>query len=155
MSWFKRDRKQAGPPEPPSAVLGPLEIRRPTARASSEAADRGAAFMAITNTGPEADRLVGARCPVAAQAELHAIKVVGPDIQMRPMAAGLAFPPGDSRELKPRGYHVLLTGLGAPLAPGSRLALTLCFEKAGEVEVSCLVEAPGPVGNAALHIAGD
>ena len=107
--------------------------------------------MTIVNTGAEADRLVGASCTLAASVELHAIKVVGPDIQMRPLANGLGFPPGDTREFKPRGYHVLLSGLTAPLAPGSRLPVTLHFEKAGTVEVSCLVEAPGPVGDAVLH----
>mgnify|MGYP003341914904 CR=1 FL=1 len=79
------------------------------------------------------------------------IKVVGPDIEMRPLANGLGLPAGESREFKPRGYHVLLTGVTGPLPTGGRLALTLTFEKAGSIEVGCVVETPGPVGFAALR----
>ena len=48
--------------------------------------------------------------------------------------------------LKPRGYHLLLQGLTAPLNTGSRLPATLVFEKAGTIDIEFLVEAPGPVG---------
>ena len=52
--------------------------------------------------------------------------------------------------LQPRGYHLLLIDLRAPLVQGARLAVTLVFEKAGSIDVECLVEAPGPVGNEVL-----
>jgi copper(I)-binding protein len=153
MSWFKRKDAQAEAPTPAAAVLGAIEIRRPWARASAEIDDLAAAFLSVSNTGPEGDRLLGAECPVSLSAELRAIKVVGANIEMRPMDNGLALPAGESRELKPRGYHVLLRGMRLPLEPGSRLALTLRFEKAGSLEIGCIVEAPGPVGEAALDLA--
>ena len=50
---------------------------------------------------------------------------------MRPMANGLAIPAGHTTILKPRGYHLLLLGVKAPLVKGSTLPVTLTFEKAG------------------------
>ena len=150
MSWFKRDRKTAEPPGPPSAVLGSLEIRKPWARRSADTPDQAGVYFLVANTGDTPDRLVGVACPLAASATLHGIKVVGPVIQMRPLENGLALPGGESRELKPRGYHVLLEGVAMPPAPGDRLTITLQFEKAGDLVVGCIVEAPGPVGDGAL-----
>ena len=150
MSWFKRKDKQAEAPSPPAATLGAIEFRKPWARASADRPGLAGAFLSVTNTGPTDDRLVGVACKQAGSAGLYAIKVVGPNIEMRPLETGLNLPAGESRELKPRGYHVLLTEVPGPLATGSRLAVTLTFEKAGSVEIGCVVEAPGPVGEAAL-----
>ena len=69
---------------------------------------------------------------------------------MRPREDGLALPGGVTLTLQPRGYHLLLIGLKAPLAKGTRLPVTLTFEKAGSIDVELLVEAPGPVGNEVL-----
>ena len=153
MSWFKRDRKTAEPPSPPSAVLGSLEIRKPWARSSADTPGQAGVYLLLANTGDTPDRLVGVACPQAASATLHGIKVVGAGIQMRPLENGLALPGGEARELKPRGYHVLVEGLSATPEPGGRLLVTLQFEKAGTLDVGCVVEAPGPVGNAVLDLA--
>ena len=152
MSWFKRTAKKAEAPSPPAATLGAIEFRKPWARASADVPGVAGAFLSIINTGATGDRLVGAECKQAATAELCGIKVVGPHIEMRPLANGLALPGGEWRELKPRGYHVLLSGVTGPLPTGSRLSLTLHFEKAGPVEIGCVVEAPGAVGEAALDL---
>ena len=53
--------------------------------------------------------------------------------------------------LKPRGYHLLLLGVKAPLAKGSTLPVTLTFEKAGAVTVEFAVEEPGLIGEAILN----
>ena len=112
--------------------------------------ERAGGFFTLTNKGPEPDRLVAASSPVAEKIEIHAIKVVGGDIVMRPREDGLVAPAGVTLTLHPRGYHLLLIGLRAPLVPGSRVAVTLVFEKAGSFDVELLVEAPGPVGNEVL-----
>ncbi|MCA0302019.1 MAG: copper chaperone PCu(A)C [Proteobacteria bacterium] len=150
MSFFKRNAKKAEAPSPPAATLGAIEFRKPWARASADVPGLAGAYLSIINTGTTGDRLVRAESKQAATAELCGIKVVGPNIEMRPLANGLALPGGESRDLKPRGYHVLLSGVTGPLPTGSRLSLTLHFEKAGAVEIGCVVEAPGAVGEAAL-----
>lgn len=126
-----------------------LEISRPWARAASTAEGVGGGFFTLANTG-EADRLVAASTDAADKVEIHQIKVVGPDIRMRPVEKGLACPAGTTITLKPRGYHLLMTGLKAPLVVGAKVPVTLTFEKAGTRKIDLVVEAPGLVGEAVL-----
>ena len=91
VSWFRR--KPQGLPAVPSAVRGALEMHKPWARSSSHRLPNtsAGAFLSITNKGPDDDRLVAASSPLAERIELHGIKVVGSDIDMRPMANGVAI----------------------------------------------------------------
>ena len=105
VSWFRGTSKEA--PSAPSAVHGALEIHKPWARSSSYPSpnDFAGAFLSIANKGPDDDRLVAASSPLAERVELHGIRVVGADIEMRPLANGVAVPAGNTMTLKPRGYH--------------------------------------------------
>jgi copper(I)-binding protein len=152
VSWLGRKSKQA--PGAPSAVHGALEMHKPWARSSSSplSSDLAGAFLSIANKGTDDDRLVAASSPLAERIELHGIKVVGPDIEMRPLANGVALPAGRTMTLKPRGYHLLLLGVKTPLVKGSTLPVTLTFEKAGAVAVSFAVEEPGLIGVAILNV---
>ena len=145
LKWLRRAPKAA-----PAATRGSIEIHRPWARRSLEMPERAGGFFVLTNTGPEPDRLVGATSPAAEKIEIHAIKVMGGDIGMRPRDDGLGLPAGVTLTLQPRGYHLLLIDLRAPLVPGARLAVTLVFEKAGSIDVELLIEAPGRVGTEVL-----
>jgi copper(I)-binding protein len=128
-----------------------LEISRPWARAATTAEKTGGGFFTLENKGNEPDRLVAASTPAADSVEIHAIKVVGPDIKMRPMDNGLAVPPRTTITLKPRGYHLVMKGLKAPLLAGATVPVVLTFEKAGTRTVEMKVEAPGPVGEDVLN----
>ena len=152
VSWFRRKSKEV--PTVPSAVHGALEMHKPWARASSsrhQPSDLAGAFLSITNKGPDDDRLVGASSPLAERIDLQGIKVVGADIEMRPMANGVIVPAGYTMTLQPRGYHLLLQGVKTPLEKGSMLPVILTFEKAGAVTVEFAVEEPGLVGEAILN----
>jgi copper(I)-binding protein len=144
LKWLRRDPKSA-----PAATRGSIEIHRPWARQAVTTPERAGGFFTLINKGTEADHLVAASSPAAGKIEIHAIKVMGADIGMRPRDS-LAAPAGVTLTLQPRGYHLLLIDLRAPLVPGARLAITLVFEKAGSIDVELLVEAPGPVGNEVL-----
>ncbi|MDO8972442.1 copper chaperone PCu(A)C [Reyranella sp.] len=145
LKWLRRSE----PKEVPAASLGPLQIVKPWARSSSSHPDIAGGYMTVVNDG-ETDRLVSASCPVAGSLEIHAIRVKGPVLEMRKQDGGLVIPPANQQILKPRGYHLLMSGLAAPLAVGSKLPITLVFEKAGSVTVDFAVEAPGAVGQASL-----
>jgi copper(I)-binding protein len=136
-----------------AVIVGTLEIRHPWARPSSQPTpDKIAgAFLAITNKGPGDDRLIAASTMVADSVELHSIKVVGADIDMRPMPGGLVLPAGFTMTLQPRGYHLLLRGVSAPLHKGSTVPITLTFEKAGTLALDFAVEEPGLIGEAILN----
>jgi copper(I)-binding protein len=114
------------------------------ARAGSSSS---AAYVTVHNAGRAADRLIGASSPVAARVSVHDSRNVGGVLRMR--AAG-AFPiaPGASIAMKPGGLHVMLSGLKAPLRPGTKLPLVLRFEKAGLVRASLPVQAAGAQGPA-------
>ncbi len=154
MSWFKRSRDTAEGPKGPAAarsfVLGGIEVTGPWARASLPASADGGGFFTLTNKGTVPDRLIAASSPLAERVEIHFIKVVGDGLRMREREGGLALPPGTTLTLKPRGYHLLLTGLKAPLEPGSQAPVTLAFENAGKMDIELAVEAPGPVGTQTL-----
>ncbi|HQS14834.1 copper chaperone PCu(A)C [Reyranella sp.] len=145
LKWLRRSE----PKEVPAASLGPLQIVKPWARSSSSEADVAGGYMTVVNDG-ETDRLVSVSCPAAASVDIHAIRVKGPVLEMRPMEAGLVIPPANQQILKPRGYHLLMRGLASPLTVGSKLPVTLVFETAGSVTVDFAVEAPGAVGHATL-----
>ena len=151
LSWFRRSRAETAS-SAPSSVHGPLEIQRPWAQSASQPLpdNVAGAFLLVTNKGPGDDRLVAASSPLAERIELCGIKVVGAHIDMRPLANGVPVPAGHTTTLKPRGYHLLLRGLAAPLAKGSTLPVTLTFEKAGSVALEFAVEEPGLVGQAIL-----
>ncbi len=128
-----------------------IDISRPWARSASADSLEAGGFFTIVNRNAEADRLVGATSSLAEKIELHGIKVVGADIAMRRLDRGVSLPPGTAITLKPRGYHLLLQGLKAPLAQGQRVPVTLIFEKAGGREIELVVEGQGPVGDVTLH----
>ena len=56
-------------------------------------------------------------------------------MKMRMLRNGLTIKPGETVMLKPGGYHIMFTGLTAPLVKGQHVDVTLKFEKAGEVKV--------------------
>jgi copper(I)-binding protein len=63
-------------------------------------------------------------------------------MQMRAVST-VEVKPGDKLELKPGGYHAMLSDLKQPLKAGDRFPLTLTFQHAGAIEVSVRVEAMG------------
>jgi copper(I)-binding protein len=130
-------------------ALADIVISQPYARAASPHARSGAAFMVITNTGPEADRLIGADTTAAKKAGLH-INVMENGIAKMPTATdGFEIAPGGELRLARGGKHVMLMGLTAPFVQGGSFILTLHFEKAGDIEVAVPIDnarAPGAAG---------
>jgi len=142
LKWFRGSAK-------PAVAMNGLSLSRPWARPDRAIPTQAGGFFTVRSAGP-ADRLVAAASPLADTVEIHAIKVVGADFLMRPLPDGLVLPADSTIELRPRGYHLLLMGLKARPAVGSRLPVTLTFEKAGRIEVELVVEEPGLVGNEIL-----
>jgi periplasmic copper chaperone A len=88
----------------------------------------------VTLTSAAGDRLVGGSTPLAQRFELHTMAMKGDVMQMRQVDA-IALPAGKPIKLEPGGLHVMFIGLKQPLALGSKVPVTLRFEKAGEVLV--------------------
>ena len=119
---------------------GDLTVVDPWARATIGSQNVGAAYVTIRNRGKMADHLVGVRTDVAESAMLHQSSVTSEGVaEMRPVDS-VEIPPGGEAKLAPRGTHVMLTGLKAPLVAGKSFPLTLEFERAGAVQVEARVE---------------
>ncbi len=123
--------------------VGALRIEAPWTRATPKGAQIGGGYLKITNTGKEADRLVGGSLPIAGRFEVHEMATVDGVMKMRHLPQGLEIKPGASVELKPGGYHVMFMQLKEPLVAGKPVKGTLVFEKTGTVEIEYSV---APIG---------
>ena len=113
-------------------------------RAAPSGATAGAAYLTLSNLGSAPDRLLGGATPVASQVEVHEMSMDGGVMRMRPVLGGLVIPAGGTVALKPGGYHIMLIGLKTPLTAGSKVPLTLNFEKAGLVKLQVPVRPAQP-----------
>ena len=84
-------------------------------------------------TAKEGTRLVGVSSPAAGVAEVHEMKMENDIMKMRTVSS-LDLPAGQTVQLKPGGYHVMLLDLKAPLAKDSTVPMTLRFKDAKGVE---------------------
>ena len=125
-----------------SYKVGSIDIDHPNARPTAAGQSVGGGFMTFVNKGA-ADRLLSATTAVAASVQVHSMTMDGNVMKMRQLDA-LELPAGQTVELKPGAYHLMLVGLKAPLKAGDTFPMTLKFEKAGEVVVTVNVEQPEP-----------
>lgn len=114
---------------------GDLKIGEPWTRVTPPGAAVAGGFMTITNTGKEADRLLGGSATISKRLELHEMTMDGGIMKMRELAKGLEIKPGQTVELKPGSFHVMFMELTTPPAIGTPVKGQLKFEKAGTVDV--------------------
>jgi len=129
--------------------VAPVEVRDAWIRASVPGQSGTGAFMKLT--APTGARLVGASTPVAGVADVHEMKMEGDTMRMRAVEGGLELPARQTVELKPGGYHLMLTDLKQPLAKDSSVPLTLRFEDAKGQKSTLQLDVPvlsGPAGSA-------
>lgn len=128
-----------------SSVVAQVAVKDPWVRGTVQAQKATGAFMQLTAT--QDMRLVEARSPVANLVEVHEMAVVDNTMKMRAVPNGLALPAGQTVELKPGSYHVMLMDLKAPLSEGDVVPITLVLEgkdkKRETVEVKAPVRALG------------
>ncbi|GAD50230.1 hypothetical protein NT2_08_00170 [Caenibius tardaugens NBRC 16725] len=129
-----------------SYTAGDLVIGHPWARETAPGQSAGGGFMTVTNKGAQADRLLSGTSPAAKDVQIHSVNMDGGVMRMRPLPHGLPVPAGQTVALKPGGYHIMLLGLKQPLKQGSRVPVTLHFQRAGKVRVELAV---APIGAAA------
>jgi copper(I)-binding protein len=122
---------------------GSIEIDQPWSTATPKGASVGAGYLTIKNTGTQSDVLTGASAAVAGKVEVHEMTMDNGIMRMRPLASGLEIKPGQTVELKPNSFHLMLENLKEPIQQGKPFKATLMFAKAGSVDVSFAV---GPIG---------
>jgi len=106
-------------------------------RATPPGVEVGAAYMVIKG-GSRDDRLVGASSERADMVHLHDVVEEDGVAKMR-STEEVAVPAGKRVELAPKGKHLMLMGLDAPLVTGQTYALVLQFAESGEQKVTVTV----------------
>ena len=129
----------------------PVQVKDAWVRTTVSGQQGTGAFMTVI--AKTATRLVGVTSPMAGVAEVHEMKMQGDVMKMRTVPA-LDLPAGQSVQLKPGGYHVMLMDLKQPLPQGSTVPLTLLFKDAKGLEsrvdlnVPVAASAPGALAGA-------
>ena len=139
----------SGPAMAAEYQLGSLQITQPWARATPKGAASGAAYMTVKNNGTNAAHLNCVSSDAAAECKIHEMSMAGGVMRMRPVEGGLEIKPGQTVTLKPGGFHMMLTGLKAPLQEGKTLEATLQADGGATTQVEfpiAAVGAPGPDG---------
>jgi copper(I)-binding protein len=131
--------------------LGPIEIDHPWSRATPKGAMVAGGYFKVKNAGAVSDRLVGGSSQAGGRFEIHEMTMEGGVMRMRALRNGLEIKPGQTVELKPGSFHVMILDLKKPLQPGERFKGTLTFEKAGSVDVEYVVEAMGGASGEHRH----
>ncbi len=124
----------------PGDAPGGISVEDAWVRPSPLQAGNGAAYMLIRNATSEDDALLAARSEVAEAVELHESVMTGADMMSMHAVERIDIPAGGSAALEPGGLHVMLIGLRETLREGDSVALTLVFEKAGEITVEAPVK---------------
>lgn len=122
--------------------VGALDIIHPSIPQPAATAMAAGGYMAISNEGSEADRLIGARAAFAKETSIHESKTDAAGVTSMSPVDGIDIPAGDTAVLERGGYHIMFMGLMQPLKEGDLVPVTLIFEKAGEVSVDFMIDAP-------------
>ena len=109
-----------------------VKVEKAWARPTVVGQQGGGGFLSITSA--TADKLIGGSTALAERVELHTMAMKGDVMEMRQIDA-IELPAGKTVELKSGGLHLMFIGVKQPLALGSKVPVTLKFEKAGEVKV--------------------
>ena len=129
-----------------------VEVRDAWVRATVPGQKGTGAFMSIT--ARDGAKLVGISSPVAGVVEVHEMKMEGDIMKMRAVPA-LDLPAGQTVQLKPGGYHVMLMDLKQPLPKDSKVPLTLRFKDAkgteSKLDLMAPVSAVAPSAGADQH----
>jgi len=132
-------------------TAGPLKIEQPWTRATPAGAKVAGGYVALTNTGSAADRLLGGSSEIAGKVEIHEMSMNNGVMTMRGLPEGVELKPGAKVEMKPGGYHIMFMDLKRQLKEGEKVKGTLTFEKAGAVPVEFSVQSVGARAPAEAH----
>lgn len=134
----------------------PVDVKDAWVRATVAQQKSTGAFMQLT---ARADvRVVEVRSPIAGVTQIHEMAMEKDVMRMREVK-GLALPAGQTVELKPGGYHMMLLDLKGQVKAGDVVPLTLVLEgKDGQrstLEVKVTARALGSAGAAAPATAAE
>lgn len=147
---------------PPASSEAGVEIAGAWARTSPMEVTLGAAYMTVTSAVDDELTDVSVDPSIAATAEIHEMVMAemssdttvsmssdttvmsGPGEMVMQEVDSIAIPAGETVELKPGGFHIMLIDLAAPLEIGQEFDIVLTFANAGDVTVTVVVADEAP-----------
>ena len=155
---------------PPASSEVGVEIAGAWARTSPMEVTLGAAYMTVTSAVDDELTDVSVDPSIAATAEIHEMvmaemssdttvsmssettvsmssdttEMSGPGEMVMQEVDSIAISAGETVELKPGGYHIMLIDLAAPLEIGQEFDIVLTFANAGDVTVTGVVADEAP-----------
>lgn len=124
-----------------TSQAGELSLGEARAQPSDWDATAAVVSLAITDTGAQGDRLVGASTPRAWRVDLQTTVRIGEARRVMTLVS-FGVPPGGVLKLAPTGSHLTLVGLKGALKDGERFPLTLRFARGGEMTIEVRAERP-------------
>lgn len=119
-------------------AVAELQLDRAWVRASVPHQSTTAVYLRLTAIGRDV-RVRGASTPVAGIAEIHRMKMDN-EIARMEHADGIDLKAGESLELQPGGYHLMLMDLKAPLKAGQRVRIEFQYSE-GSRDATATVDA--------------
>lgn len=137
----------ASPPAKSQEIKqGDIVISQPWSRAAPSGSELASSYLTIENKGTAADRLVAVSTDIAEKVEIQQISMAGGATSSETVDKGLSISPGDKVVLAPGGYKLALLKLKSAMKKGTKVSMTLEFEKAGKVTVPFDVLSPAAKG---------
>lgn len=129
-----------GSGEAPASGGGFITVSGAWVRAAPQGATT-AAYLQIVNGRLSDDVLTGVSTEAAERASLHETSTDDQGMTGMQPVDGITLPAGQTVQLEPGGYHIMLENLIGALAEGSTIRLELTFEQAGPLNVTAEVRA--------------
>ena len=114
---------------------GDIHIEHPWSRPTPPGTPMGVGYMVISNHGNQDVTLTSAQSPRASNVSIHETHMHDGVMRMSPVKGGLVIPAGETVELKPHSYHLMLEQLTKPLAEGELIPVELAFDGAEAMAV--------------------
>ncbi|MFO1362943.1 MAG: copper chaperone PCu(A)C [Burkholderiales bacterium] len=131
---------------------GQVTVSQPWVRGIVEGQKATGAYMQVRSA--DGAVLVAARSPIAGVVEIHEARMENNMMRMRAVPK-VDLPAGQTVELKPGGYHVMLMDLRQTPKAGDTVPITLSVVgrdgKTQEIEVKAEVRALGAAGGHPKH----
>ncbi len=114
-----------------------ISVESAWGRPSMDYPTAGGMYMVIKNSGTDLDRLISGKSPACGSIEVHKMVTksdgtMGMDLVDKPVE----IPAGGQVELKPGDLHIMCIMKNENFKVGSKIDLTLTFEKSGDKTVS-------------------
>lgn len=122
----------------PASAFAELEIVDPWIKNLPPSVPMRAGYMTIHNPGEGTVTILSIRSDAFASVEIHRSVMQDGMMRMDPVEA-LSIAPGETRQLAPGGYHLMMMQPQQPMRPGQEIQIVLQFDDGSEQQLTMTV----------------